>query len=38
MYMTAIIDWYNNNRPHQSLGYQTPSEYYFGIQPLKEAI
>jgi putative transposase len=29
---------YNNKRPHQTLGYQTPSEYYFGIQPLCEAV
>ena len=24
------FDYYNNDRPHQSLGYKTPSDVYFG--------
>lgn len=24
------IEYYNNRRPHQSLDYKTPAEYYFG--------
>jgi putative transposase len=24
------IDYYNNERPHQSLNYKTPAEYYYG--------
>ena len=24
------LEFYNNERPHQSLGYKTPSEMYFG--------
>jgi len=26
----AYIEYYNNKRPHQSLDYKTPAEYYFG--------
>jgi len=26
----AYIDDYNNERPHQSLNYQTPAQYYYG--------
>lgn len=28
--LKAYFDFYNNRRPHQSLGYKTPSEVYFG--------
>lgn len=28
--LTAFFDWYNRRRPHQSLGWQTPDEAYFG--------
>jgi putative transposase len=24
------VEYYNNRRPHQSLDYKTPAEYYFG--------
>lgn len=32
------IDFYNNDRPHQSLGYKTPSEVYHSIRPLEPAV
>ena len=32
------IEYYNNKRPHQSLGYKTPSEYYFGINKEIKAV
>jgi len=25
------VEYYNNRRPHQSLDYKTPAEYYFGV-------
>ncbi len=25
-----FFEWYNGERPHQSLGYQTPDEMYYG--------
>ncbi len=28
--ISNYMDFYNNERPHQSLGYKTPSEVYFG--------
>ncbi len=28
--LTACFDWYNRQRPHQSLDWQTPDEAYFG--------
>ena len=28
--LAAFFDWYNRRRPHQSLGWQTPDEAYFG--------
>ena len=27
--INAYFDYYNNERPHQSLGYKTPAEVYF---------
>ena len=27
----SFIDFYNHERPHQSLGYRTPADYYLGI-------
>jgi len=29
--LRRYFDFYNNQRPHQSLGYKTPSEIYFGV-------
>ena len=29
-HLRRYFDFYNNERPHQSLGYRTPSEAYFG--------
>jgi len=28
--LAAFFDWYNRRRPHQSLGWKTPDETYFG--------
>ena len=28
--LAAFFDWYNQRRPHQSLGWRTPDEAYFG--------
>ena len=28
--LSALFDWYNRRRPHQSLGWSTPDEAYFG--------
>jgi len=28
--LAEFFDWYNRRRPHQSLGWQTPDEAYFG--------
>jgi putative transposase len=28
-YLRRYFDYYNNNRPHSSLGYETPAEVYF---------
>ena len=33
MYLVAIINYYNRERPHQSLGYVPPTVKYLGIQP-----
>jgi len=30
--------FYNNERPHQSLGNRTPAEVYFQIYQLREAV
>ena len=30
--LNAYFDFYNHQRPHQSLGYQTPAEVYRGMQ------
>ena len=32
--LTAYFDFYNHQRPHQSLGYQTPAEVYRGMNKL----
>ena len=32
------IDYYNWQRPHQSLGYKTPAEYYFNLADLPKAV
>ncbi|SHJ37150.1 integrase core domain-containing protein, partial [Lutispora thermophila] len=33
------VEYYNNLRPHQSLDYRTPAEYYFGeYKQLQEVI
>ncbi|MBA7583129.1 hypothetical protein ES708_25069 [subsurface metagenome] len=29
--LRRYFDFYNNDRPHQSLGYKTPSEIYYGL-------
>jgi putative transposase len=28
--LAEFFDWYNRRRPHQSPGWQTPDEAYFG--------
>ena len=33
--ISAFIEWYNNRRPHQSLGYKTPKCIYF--QPIDDS-
>ena len=30
--LTRFLTYYNERRPHQSLGYRTPSEVYFGTR------
>ena len=35
--LARYFDFYNAHRPHQSLGYRTPDEMYFGTHKLKEA-
>ncbi|MEI5987316.1 IS3 family transposase [Dehalobacter restrictus] len=32
------IDYYNSDRPHQSLGYKTPAEYYYGEEIRLKAV
>ncbi len=29
----AYFSFYNNQRPHQALGYRTPAEVFFGKEP-----
>lgn len=29
--LTAYLHFYNNERPHQALGYRTPAEVYWGL-------
>jgi len=36
--LTGFFGWYNTKRPHQSLGYQTPEEVYFGPPWSVEAV
>jgi len=31
--LSRFLSYYNDRRPHQSLGYRTPSEVYFGTKP-----
>ena len=33
--LMAYLDFYNNERPHQSLGYQTPAQLYFGDMDIR---
>ena len=33
--LTAFVKFYNFERPHQSLAYKTPADYYF---PLKKKV
>ena len=35
--LARYFEFYNAHRPHQSLGYRTPDEMYFGTQALKGA-
>ena len=35
--LRAYIEFYNNERPHDSLGNRTPSEVYFGKISMMEA-
>lgn len=35
--LETFVQWYNQRRPHQSLGYQTPDEAYFGALPQQRA-
>ena len=30
MELSRFFEWYNSERPHQSLSYQTPDEVYYG--------
>ena len=30
--LTRYLTYYNERRPHQSLGYRTPAEVYFGTK------
>ena len=32
--LTEYVTFYNTRRPHQSLGYKTPSEFYYGSSEL----
>lgn len=33
LYLKDYFDYYNNERPHMSLGYRTPREVYFNLNP-----
>ena len=35
--LTRYFSFYNASRPHQSLGYRTPDEMYFGTHEMKKA-
>lgn len=35
--LTSYFSFYNARRPHQSLGYRTPDELYFGTDQMKKA-
>jgi Transposase and inactivated derivatives len=35
--LMAYFDFYNARRPHQSLDYYTPDEFYFGIDAMQQA-
>jgi putative transposase len=36
--LTFYFDFYNNQRPHESLEYRTPQEVYYGILSAKKAV
>jgi len=41
-HLAAYFDFYNDERPHEALGYRTPHEVYFGTRatlvPASEAV
>jgi putative transposase len=36
--LKQYLDYYNNERPHQSLGYRTPAEVYFSSSTVEMEI
>ena len=42
LHLSAYFELYNNERPHEALGYRTPHEAYFGtkarLAPSSEAV
>ena len=41
-HLSAYFEFYNDERPHEALGYRTPHEVYFGtkatLAPASEAV